>query len=94
MLVARSLTLLPFKEIFLKQRLHSRELEDFHSVLSHELRAPLTSILGSLRLIEEFDNPQSAEGREFLDIAISSTERLSALVNDLLELSKIESGQN
>ncbi len=70
-----------------------QRIQDFHSVLSHELRAPLTSILGSLRLIEQFDNPQSAEGREFLDIAISSTERLSALINDLLELSKIESGQ-
>ncbi len=70
-----------------------QRIKDFHSVLSHELRAPLTSILGSLRLIEEFDNPQSAEGREFLEIAISSTGRLSALVNDLLELSKIESGQ-
>lgn len=70
-----------------------QRIEDFHSVLSHELRAPLTSILGSLRLIEEFDNPQSAEGREFLEIAISSTVRLSALINDLLELSKIESGQ-
>lgn len=70
-----------------------QRVEDFHSVLSHELRAPLTSILGSLRLIEEFDNPQSAEGKEFLEIAISSTVRLSSLVNDLLELSKIESGQ-
>lgn len=70
-----------------------QRIKDFHSVLSHELRAPLTSILGSLRLIEEFDNPQSADGREFLGIAIASTERLSALINDLLELSKIESGQ-
>ncbi len=70
-----------------------QRVQDFHSVLSHELRAPLTSILGSLRLIEQFDNPQSAEGREFLDIAITSTERLSALINDLLELSKIESGR-
>lgn len=70
-----------------------QRIEDFHSMLSHELRAPLTSILGSLRLIEEFDNPHSAEGKEFLEIAISSTVRLSSLVNDLLELSKIESGQ-
>ncbi len=70
-----------------------QRIEDFHSVLSHELRAPLTSILGSLRLIEEFDNPHSAEGKEFLEIAISSTVRLSSLINDLLELSKIESGQ-
>jgi len=70
-----------------------QRIEDFHSVLSHELRAPLTSILGSLRLIEEFDTPHSAEGKEFLEIAISSTVRLSSLVNDLLELSKIESGQ-
>lgn len=82
-----------FQRDISEARASQQRVEDFHAVLSHELRAPLTSILGSLRLIEEFDNPQSAEGKEFLEIAISSTVRLSSLVNDLLELSKIESGQ-
>lgn len=82
-----------FQRDITKVKASQQRIEDFHSVLSHELRAPLTSILGSLRLIEEFDLPQSSDGIEFLDIAISSTIRLSTLVNDLLELSKIESGQ-
>lgn len=69
-----------------------QRIKDFHSVLAHELRAPLTSILGSLSLIQMFHAPADDEGKEFLNIASSSTERLIALINDLLDLSKFESG--
>ncbi|MBU6454238.1 MAG: PAS domain S-box protein [Cyanobacteria bacterium REEB67] len=70
-----------------------QRIKDFHSVLAHELRAPLTSILGSLRLIHGFYPPENVQAKEFLEIAMFSTERLTALINDLLELSKIESSQ-
>lgn len=69
-----------------------QRIKDFHSVLAHELRAPLTSILGSLSLIQMLHAPADDEGKEFLNIASSSTERLIALINDLLDLSKFESG--
>lgn len=70
-----------------------QRIKDFHSVLAHELRAPLTSILGSLSLVQMFHAPESDEGKEFVNIASTSTERLIALINDLLELSSLESGK-
>lgn len=70
-----------------------RRVREFYSMVSHELRAPLTSIRGSLGLLEngvvELD---SAEGRELVQMARESTERLVRLINHILGLKKIESG--
>lgn len=66
----------------------------FVSVVSHELRTPLTSINGALGLLRTgaYDsNPDKA--RNILEIAHKNSVRLSALINDLLDLQKIESGQ-
>jgi len=66
----------------------------FVSVVSHELRTPLTSINGALGLLRTgaYDsNPEKA--RNILEIAHKNSVRLSALINDLLDLQKIESGQ-
>ena len=67
---------------------------EFISTVSHELRTPLTSIRGSLGLLNggvvgEF----SPEAREMLNIASKNTERLLFLINDILDIQKIESGQ-
>lgn len=67
---------------------------EFVSVVSHELRTPLTSILGSLGLIMggtvgEF----SDKARKLLDIANKNCERLLLLINDILDMEKIESGK-
>lgn len=66
---------------------------DFVANASHELRTPLTSIHGYLQTIKE----DVAEGRtqdmeRFLDIVIRNVERIKALVNDLLDISALESG--
>ncbi|PSB09321.1 multi-sensor signal transduction histidine kinase [Pleurocapsa sp. CCALA 161] len=68
--------------------------DEFVSVVSHELRTPLTSIYGALKLI--VTNPQSGlsqEDREMLNIAVTNTNRLVRLVNDILDLERIESGK-
>lgn len=67
---------------------------EFISTVSHELRTPLTSIRGSLGLISGGavgEMPEAAT--EMLNIANSNTERLLLLINDILDIQKIESGQ-
>lgn len=63
---------------------------DFLSDLSHELRAPLTSIKGFLELLEHRIPPEKHE--KYRRIMLKDTEYLERLVNDVLELSKMESG--
>ncbi|HEY9653725.1 MAG TPA: PAS domain S-box protein, partial [Coleofasciculaceae cyanobacterium] len=66
--------------------------QEFISIVSHELRTPLTSIRGSLGLVAAgvFKNkPEAAQ--QMLDIAAHDTERLVRLVNDILDLERLES---
>ena len=66
---------------------------DFVSAVSHELRTPLTSIRGFLStLLADPDMPGSTR-REFLQIVSDQAGRLTRLVEDILEISRIESGQ-
>ena len=67
---------------------------EFVMTASHELRTPLTSIAMSISLLEErvADKLDSSD-RELLDVAHEETERLRQLVNELLDLTKIESGK-
>ncbi|WOD37034.1 PAS domain S-box protein [Nodosilinea sp. E11] len=68
--------------------------EEFISVVSHELRTPLTSIRGSLGLLETGvlnDEPETA--KRMLQVALNSTDRLVRLVNDILDLERLESGK-
>ncbi len=67
---------------------------DFVSVVSHELRTPLTSIRGSLGLIAggvAGELPEKA--RALVEIAAKNCERLVRLINDILDVEKIESGK-
>jgi PAS domain S-box-containing protein len=71
-----------------------QNVNEFFSTVSHELRTPLSAVKGSLRLIEGGLAGQiSDEAHELLDIALSSCERLIRLVNDILDLRKIEAGK-
>jgi PAS domain S-box-containing protein len=75
-----------------------KELErmkaEFVSTVSHELRTPLTSIRGALGLVEGgVAGEASPEVRELVTIARSSCDRLIRLVNDILDLEKMESGK-
>ncbi|KKM70620.1 hypothetical protein LCGC14_1438870, partial [marine sediment metagenome] len=67
---------------------------DFVSLTSHELRTPLTSIRGYVDLILDGDaGGISKEQREFLGIVSQNTQRLETLINDVLDIEKIESGR-
>jgi len=67
---------------------------DFVATASHELRSPLTSIKGFIELLEATDAENLTDRqREFIAIALQSTDRLVELVNDLLDIARIESGQ-
>ncbi|MDQ3549617.1 MAG: cell wall metabolism sensor histidine kinase WalK, partial [Chloroflexota bacterium] len=67
---------------------------EFISIVSHELRTPLTAIKGFTDLILEGDVGKiSEQQREFLEIVQSNSDRLVALINDMLDISRIESGR-
>ena len=67
---------------------------DFAANVSHELKTPLTSIRGFVETLEAgaIDNPPMAH--KFLRIIMLETERLTRLINDILSISKLESGQD
>ena len=67
---------------------------EFISTVSHELRTPLTSILGSLCLVNGGAAGEIPAGaRAMLEIAHKNSERLVRLINDILDIEKIESGK-
>jgi signal transduction histidine kinase len=70
-----------------------RMRSDFISVLSHEIRTPLTSIRESVNLIaEEVMGDINAKQRRFLLIASTELERITTLLNHLLQVSRLEAG--
>ena len=71
-----------------------RMKDEFISVVSHELRTPLTSIHGSLRMLASgLLNAQPDKSQRLLKIAADSTDRLVRLINDILDVERIESGK-
>ncbi|MDF3125528.1 sensor histidine kinase [Rheinheimera sp. 1928-s] len=67
--------------------------DEFISTVSHELRTPLTSIRGAVGLIASKAVDQNSEHyQQLLHTALGNSERLSQLINDLLDLQKFESG--
>jgi len=65
--------------------------DDFLANMSHELRTPINSIMGLSRLIKE-EEDISEGARESLEIVEASSDTLLQIVNDILDISKIESG--
>ncbi len=67
-----------------------RAKSEFLATASHELRSPLTSIKGFVELLQRDPDSMTDRQREFVDIIRRSTERLVELVNDLLDVARIE----
>ena len=67
---------------------------EFISTVSHELRTPMTSIIGALELVRSNKFGElSPKATELLDIAASNGQRLVRLINDILDIEKIEAGK-
>lgn len=71
----------------------NRAKSDFLSAMSHELRTPLNAILGYSQLFQR-DTDLSADQKSKIDIINQSGAHLLALINDILDLAKIESGRS
>lgn len=71
----------------------SRLKSDFLSSTSHELRTPLASTLNYLKLLKEgfYDNEE--ELKEYIQVAYQAAENLVAIINDVLDIAKIEAGR-
>jgi PAS domain S-box-containing protein len=77
-----------------EQKSMTRMKDEFLSIVSHELRTPLTSIHGALDLLSSgLMDSQSDKGRRVIEIAAESVDRLVLLVNDILDLERLESGK-
>ncbi|MFF0159488.1 ATP-binding protein [Streptomyces sp. NPDC005263] len=76
-----------------KLRALDQAKSDFLSTVSHELRTPLTSIVGYIELLkDEETGPLTPPQMRMLDVVDRNANRLRALIEDLLTLSRIESG--
>jgi signal transduction histidine kinase len=70
-----------------------RMKDDFVSTVSHELRTPLTSIRAFAEILHDNPDTAAAKRQQFVGIILRETERLTRLINQILDLAKIESGR-
>ena len=66
---------------------------EFVSIVSHELRTPLTSIKGALQLLLSELPSADPDHATLMNVALSNTDRLVRIINDILDISKIEAGK-
>ncbi|MCD9013988.1 hybrid sensor histidine kinase/response regulator [Parachryseolinea silvisoli] len=87
------------RKLFEQEMMRARELaensmkvkEIFLANMSHEIRTPMNAILGFTRLL--FETPLTAEQKSYIDAIHFSGENLLVIINDILDLSKIQSGK-
>jgi len=83
-----------YRENLARALSYDRDRSAFLAALSHELRTPLNAILGFTDvLLAEVDGPLSQDARESLEIVRTSGRHLASLIDDILDLSALESGQ-
>ncbi|MEM6997336.1 MAG: HAMP domain-containing sensor histidine kinase [Patescibacteria group bacterium] len=83
-----------YAQMLKKQQELNQTMADFLSVATHELKAPMTIIRGSLdNILADVHGPVPAGLKEPIGQSISQTERLNSLVQDLLDVSRIEQGR-
>ncbi|MBY0357462.1 MAG: response regulator [Candidatus Obscuribacterales bacterium] len=82
-----------FRDVTARKQLE-QQVRHFYSMITHELRTPLTAIKGSLRLIEGgLAGDISNKAKDLVTMAVTESDRLIALINDILDITKIESGR-
>lgn len=70
-----------------------RSREEFFAIASHELRTPLTAIRGNMEMLQDFwPKLKDAEKKEMVGDAVLGSKRLLSIVNDFLDISRLEQG--
>lgn len=69
----------------------SQAKSEFLASMSHEIRTPMNTVIGMLSLVAE--TPLSDEQKEYLELVQSASNHLLSIINDILDLSKIEAGK-
>jgi signal transduction histidine kinase len=93
-LVVQHTRLFEYAVLFRKLKEVDQMKDDFISIAAHELRAPLTAISGYAMLLKEsLGDKVSSDDKESLDRVIISTKRLNKLIEDILNVSRIEQGR-
>ncbi|MDR2838333.1 MAG: sensor histidine kinase [Azonexus sp.] len=67
--------------------------DDFISTVTHELRTPLTSIRALSEMLHEDPDIEAADRTRFLNIIVNEAERLTRLINQILDMAKLDSGR-
>jgi Na+/proline symporter/nitrogen-specific signal transduction histidine kinase len=70
-----------------------RMKDDFVSTVSHELRTPLTAIRATAEILHDHPDTPRAKREQFVDILLKETERLTRLIDQILDLARLESGR-
>lgn len=90
----RHFRLVGYAQLLTKQKELNQTMSDFLSVATHELKSPTTIIKGYLSNVIEGDFGEvTPEIKEQIQIALSQTDRLNSLVQDLLNVSRVEQGR-
>ncbi|NTU98710.1 HAMP domain-containing histidine kinase [Candidatus Falkowbacteria bacterium] len=94
LLLANNTRLFEYAALYRKIKEIDQMKDEFISVASHELRTPVTGIKGYVSMILDGDmGPISDKAKDSLKIVMSSADRLAVLVDDLLNVSRIEQGR-
>ncbi len=89
---------LEWKNLFLEQAKEEAEKatqlkEKFVSLVAHDLKAPLTSVIGFLNLIyDDTDHPLQPEQKAMFEIILKSSKKMVAMIDQILEISRLQSG--
>ncbi len=70
-----------------------KQKDEFFNIASHELKSPVTSIKGFAQILEEIGEKDATKTKYFLDKINRQSDKLSRLINDLLDISRIETGK-
>jgi signal transduction histidine kinase len=93
-LAARAATAIENNYLYLAVQQADQAKSKFVSVVSHELRIPMTSIRGYTDLLrKEVVGPINDQQANFLEVILNNVERMSILVSDLADISRIETGR-